>query len=96
MADIFEDYLEESYKNLAAKHGDKVQVPKKQRFVGLDAYCKLLNSGVEAVILASPPAFRPQHMEEAVAAGKHIFTEKPNGGRCVGVEASIGCCPQSI
>jgi predicted dehydrogenase len=77
MADIFEDHLEESHKNLVAKHPDRVQVPKRQRFIGLDAYRKLLNTGVDVVILASPPAFRPQHIEEAVAAGKHIFTEKP-------------------
>ncbi|MCS7018164.1 MAG: Gfo/Idh/MocA family oxidoreductase [Cytophagales bacterium] len=77
MADIFEDHLEESYKNLVSKHGDRVRVSKEHRFIGLDAYRKLIHAGVDVVILASPPAFRPQHMEEAVAAGKHIFAEKP-------------------
>jgi len=46
-------------------------------FDGLDAYQKVLNSGVDVVLLAAPPGFRPQHLKAAVAAGKHIFSEKP-------------------
>ena len=48
-------------------------------FVGLDAYKKVLDSGINYVILATPPGFRPIHLEAAVAAGKNIFTEKPVG-----------------
>jgi len=33
--------------------------------------------GVNYVILATPPGFRPGHLEAAVAAGKNVFTEKP-------------------
>jgi myo-inositol 2-dehydrogenase/D-chiro-inositol 1-dehydrogenase len=46
-------------------------------FVGLDAYKQVIDSGVNYVILATTPSFRPLHLEAAVAAGKHIFTEKP-------------------
>jgi myo-inositol 2-dehydrogenase / D-chiro-inositol 1-dehydrogenase len=46
-------------------------------FVGLDAYQKLLKCDVNYVILATPPGFRPVHLQAAVAAGKNIFTEKP-------------------
>jgi predicted dehydrogenase len=46
-------------------------------FSGLDAYKKVLDSGVNYVILATPPGFRPLHLEAAVAKGVNIFTEKP-------------------
>ena len=46
-------------------------------FVGLDAYQKAINSGVDFVLLATPPGFRPQHYAAAIAAGKHVFMEKP-------------------
>ncbi len=46
-------------------------------FGGLDAYEKVLASGVDLVILATPPGFRPTHLEAAVKSGKHIFCEKP-------------------
>jgi myo-inositol 2-dehydrogenase/D-chiro-inositol 1-dehydrogenase len=47
-------------------------------YVGLDAYEHLLkDGGVNYVILATPPGFRPMHLQAAVAAGKTIFTEKP-------------------
>ncbi|MCU0449520.1 MAG: Gfo/Idh/MocA family oxidoreductase [Bernardetiaceae bacterium] len=77
MADIFPDHLAESLKNLSKMHPDKVKVDKAQQFVGMDAYQKLIESGVDVVLLATPPAFRPAHFEAAVKAGKHIFTEKP-------------------
>jgi myo-inositol 2-dehydrogenase / D-chiro-inositol 1-dehydrogenase len=77
LADIFPDHLAESLKNLSKMHPDKVKVDKAQQFVGLDAYQKLIDSGVDVVLLATPPAFRPAHFEAAVKAGKHIFTEKP-------------------
>jgi len=48
-------------------------------FVGLDAYKQVIDSGVNYVILATTPGFRPIHLEAAVAAGKNIFTEKPVG-----------------
>lgn len=77
MADAFSDHLEESHKTLTEKFGDKIKVAKKNQYVGLDAYQKLLASDIDVVLLASPPAFRPAHLEAAVKAGKHIFCEKP-------------------
>jgi predicted dehydrogenase len=61
------------------KLGNKVDLPQERVFVGLDAYKKVIDSGVNYVILATPPGFRPIHLEAAVAAGKNIFTEKPVG-----------------
>ena len=46
-------------------------------FTGLDAYQKLIDSGVDVVLLATPPGFRPQHLRAAIQANKHVFCEKP-------------------
>jgi myo-inositol 2-dehydrogenase/D-chiro-inositol 1-dehydrogenase len=69
MADAFGDHLQSSYNNLKERYGDKVQVPESNRFVGLDAFQKLIDSDVDVVLLAAPPAFRPMHLEAAVNAG---------------------------
>jgi predicted dehydrogenase len=56
---------------------DAIKVTPDTCFTGFDAYQKVIASGVDLVILATPPAFRPLHLKAAVAAGKHAFIEKP-------------------
>ena len=77
MADAFDDRLQESYNKLKEKYKDKVQVSKENQFVGLDAYQKLIDTDVDVVLLVAPTAFRPDHLEAAVKANKHVFAEKP-------------------
>ncbi len=77
MGDIFSDKLEASLAGLKKVHGDKVKVDEGHKFLGFDAYQKVIDSGVDVVLLATPPHFRPLHLEAAVKAGKHIFCEKP-------------------
>ena len=55
----------------------RVDVPSERQFVGFDGYQKVIDSGVDLVILATTPHFRPIHFEACVKAGKHIFAEKP-------------------
>jgi len=55
----------------------KVRVEPARRFVGFDAFQRVIDSGVDVVLLATPPAFRPQHLAAAVEARKHVFCEKP-------------------
>ena len=89
MADLFQDQLDACY-NVLSKGAkgrydrvdfdglpDQLDVPEQRRFIGFDAYQKLLASGVDTVILATPPHFRAEHFEAAVNAGKHVFMEKP-------------------
>ncbi|NJK87841.1 MAG: Gfo/Idh/MocA family oxidoreductase [Bacteroidales bacterium] len=45
--------------------------------MGFDAYQKVIDAGVDVVILATPPYFRPEHFAAAVEARKHVFMEKP-------------------
>ena len=77
MADVFGDRLQQGYRKIKGSHKDKVDVPEERKFVGVDAYQKVLQTDIDLVILATPPGFRPQHFEAAVKAGKHVFMEKP-------------------
>ncbi|MEI7730384.1 MAG: Gfo/Idh/MocA family oxidoreductase [Verrucomicrobiota bacterium] len=77
VADAFEDKAKGAAKNIMAKCGPKADIPTERIFSGLDAYQKAINCGVDMVILAGPPGFRPLHYEAAVKAGKHVFMEKP-------------------
>jgi predicted dehydrogenase len=79
MADLFKDHLDFTHDYLSKKLGkDKIEVPEDRRFVGWDAYRQLLDcKDIDIVILATPPAFRPTHLEAAIKAGKHVFAEKP-------------------
>ena len=77
IADIDTPIVERATTRLkgSSQFGERVKID--NAFVGLDAYEKVINSGVDVVLLATPPGFRPQHLTAAVNAGKHIFCEKP-------------------
>jgi len=79
MGDVFRDRLDASRKQIREQFGDRADVKEDHCFVGLNAIDRVLASDVDLVILATPPGFRPFHIEKAVAAGKHIFAEKPVG-----------------
>ncbi len=68
---------------------NKMNVPRRRQFAGFDAYKKVIESGVDIVILACPPHFRPRHFKAAVEAGKHVFMEKPVAVDPVGVRSVI-------
>ncbi len=76
MADVFPRSVEQALKRMG-RFGKQVQVTPERQFSGLDAYQKLIDSGVDVVLLGTPPAFRPQHLRAAIEAGKHVFAEKP-------------------
>lgn len=69
VGDYFQDMLDK------ATTGFKVDP--KRAFKGVDAYKGVIGSNVDAVLLTTPPGFRPEHFKAAVAAKKHIFAEKP-------------------
>ncbi|HSH93200.1 MAG TPA: Gfo/Idh/MocA family oxidoreductase [Roseimicrobium sp.] len=89
MADVFPEAIEKSFAAVSKEVDDpnKFNLKDENKFVGLDAYKKLINSGVDVVLLASPPGFRPYHLRAAVDAGKHIFTEKPMATDAPGVRS---------
>src|ERR1035438_1428595 len=89
MADVFEEKLAASLASLQKAEPAKVQVDDAHRFVGLDAYQKVIDSGVDVVLLTAPPGFRPVHLKAAVDAGKHIFCEKPMATDAPGVRSVL-------
>lgn len=78
MADVFENRLAGSLKNLSGNFAGKVDVPADRQFLGMDGFKKAIDliapGGV--AVLATPPAFRPVHLEYAVAKGCNVFMEK--------------------
>ena len=74
---------------------NQVQVTDDRVFVGFDAYKKVVDSGVDVVILAQPPHFRPQSFAYAIASGKHCFVEKPVAVDSPGVRSVIESCKQA-
>jgi predicted dehydrogenase len=97
MADAFDDRLQQSLATLLddPKVSAKVDVSPERRFVGFDAYQKLLASGVDVVLLCTPPHFRPEHLRAAVEAGKHVFAEKPVAVDAPGVRSVLKTCEQA-
>lgn len=89
VADVYEDRMDTAIKALMDEVPDKVKIPDNQKFLGFDAYKKVLQTDVDVVILGTPPNFRPDHLEAAVAAGKHIFFEKPVAVDAVGIRKVI-------
>jgi predicted dehydrogenase len=88
MGDVFESQLKGSLNTLRNQFKEsKIKVTPETSFTGLDAYRKVIDSGVDVVLLASPPGFRPVHFQYAVEAGKHIFCEKPMATDAVGVRS---------
>ncbi len=79
VGDVFPEQAEGALRNLKneAPIADKINVTGERTFSGLDAFEKVIASGVDVVLLATPPGFRPQHLKAAVEAGKHVFCEKP-------------------
>lgn len=91
MGDAFEDRLQTSLSTLqkAPELEGKIDVPPERQFVGFDAYRQVIDSGVDVVLLTSPPHFRPIHMRAAVEAGKHVFAEKPVAVDAPGVHSIL-------
>jgi myo-inositol 2-dehydrogenase/D-chiro-inositol 1-dehydrogenase len=77
VADVSQERIDDSLARLTKAAPGKVKVESSKQFLGLDAYQKLIESGVDVVLLATPPGFRPLHVRAVMEAGKHLFCEKP-------------------
>lgn len=80
LADLFEDKLASGadFVNKLNQKKGYASVQKKNMYAGSDAYLRLLeNKEVDAVIIASPGYSHPLILEDTVAAGKHVYCEKP-------------------
>ena len=91
VADVDPQRIDKSLTRIASRVADKskVRVEKDRRFLGLDAFQQVIDSGVDVVLLATPPGFRPMHLKAAVEAGKHVFCEKPAAVDAPGVRSVL-------
>ncbi len=100
MGDLFEDKLEGSLRKIQQQkdyeaYKDRIRVDPEHRFIGFDAYKKVLASDIDIVMLATPPGYRPMHFEAAIDAKKHVFCEKPFGTDPVGVRRFMAAAKKS-
>ncbi|MFA6241991.1 MAG: Gfo/Idh/MocA family oxidoreductase, partial [Candidatus Hydrogenedentales bacterium] len=65
------------FRDRANAAGERLGVEEGRRYVGIDGVGELLNSGVDAVAIISPPYFHTEQTVAALAAGKHVYLAKP-------------------
>jgi myo-inositol 2-dehydrogenase / D-chiro-inositol 1-dehydrogenase len=75
LGDVFQHRVDSCRKTLKDNHN--IDIPDSNCFTGFDAYRKVIDSGVDVILEATPQHFRPAHFEAAVQARKHVFIEKP-------------------
>jgi len=80
LADLFQDQLDAAHAQFDQMQQAKgyAALDARQLFVGPRAYEQIAASQeVDAIVIATPPYFHPQHLDTVVAAGKHVYLEKP-------------------
>jgi myo-inositol 2-dehydrogenase / D-chiro-inositol 1-dehydrogenase len=87
LGDVFQDRLDSCRAELKTQRN--IEIPDEKCFIGFDSYQKVIDSGVDIVLLCTPPHFRPAHVEAAVNARKHVFMEKPCAVDPVGVRSIL-------
>ncbi len=95
LADVFPDRIPGCLETLETAFPQRVKVPAERQFHGFDAYKQMMDSNVDVVLLCTPPHFRPQHLEAAIAAGKHVFCEKPVAVDVPGVHRVLAACREA-
>jgi len=78
MTDLFADRVQGKRKALKNSKPDQVEVDDDHCFAGLDGYKKVIDS-VDVVLIACAAKFHPMYLKAGIAAGKHVFVEKPHG-----------------
>ena len=95
VADVFKDKAFGSRDRLKKIKPDQVQVDDDHCFVGFDAYQKVIDSGVDVVIIAAASHFHPMFLKAAIDAGKHVFCEKPHSLDAPGVKSVLETCEEA-
>lgn len=95
MGDVVRERIYTSFENISKTKPDQVKVEEGNKYVGLEAIDQVLATDVDVVILTTPPGFRPQHLKKAIAAGKHVFCEKPVAVDAPGVRDVIATAAEA-
>ena len=94
LGDVFKDRVDHVRNVL--KNDRKQEVPEDKCFVGFDAYQKVIDSGVDMVVIATPPVFRPEHFIYATEKGVHSFLEKPIAVDAKGYRTIMATAKQAV
>ncbi len=97
VCDAFADRLQNGLNNLKAQEeiADRIVVDDDHQFSGFDGYKQVIASDVDAVLLATPPHFRPVQLKACIDAGKHVFAEKPVAVDAPGVRSVLETTQQA-
>lgn len=95
MADIFEDQLSRSRTNLKKMKPDQVAVDDDHCFVGFDGYQKVIDSGIDVVLIACTSRYHADYLTAAVKANKHVFVEKPHALDVPHIKKVIAACEEA-
>jgi len=99
MGDAFRDQMDRSLSNIArqtsANETADTDVAEENKFIGFDAYKKVIDSGVDLVILATPPGFRPMMFDYAVEKGVNVFMEKPVATDAPGIRTVLAAAEKA-
>ena len=81
LADLFPDKLELGHKHFDQLNASLGRAPidSKLIFHGPHAFEQLASADIDLIQISTPPFFHVQHLETAVASGKHVYCEKPVG-----------------
>jgi predicted dehydrogenase len=76
-ADLYARNCVKLWKAMREAHPDKVAAADTS-YDGLDGFKRILDDpNIDVVLVTSTPGFHPLHTQAAIAAGKHVFVEKP-------------------
>ena len=100
MADAFKDRLDKSLssimnsEHLSDDRKKNIKIKEDDKHVGFDGYKEAIKKA-DVVILATPPGFRPYHLEECINNGKHVFCEKPLATDAAGIRKCLDLVKES-
>lgn len=84
IADLFRKHggyelaaIHDYFPERTAAAGNQFELPENRRFSGLDGYKRLLDLGLDAAVIQTPPYFHPEQAAAAVEAGQHVYVAKP-------------------
>lgn len=97
--DLFPDRLASGIANITSEMGDaapnRIKLSDATKFVGFDAYEKVLACDIDLVILTTHPYARPLHLAAAIKANKHVFAEKPLAVDSTGVRRVLAAAAEA-
>ena len=95
LADAFQDRIDITVEAIKTERPDNLKATPETMFTGVNCHEELVKADVDVVLLATPPHFRPAQVEACVAAGKHVFCEKPVAVDVPGAKRVLAACEEA-